>query len=216
MHKKRNNGLLLFLTGVLLCVLGITGMVFFIIRIKNYPGQSLPGKELLGAFILSPALMFSGIIMAIKVWQNNRFATGTASSEKVRKRLITVMVFVLFVSIALIALLRNTLAVIIASILISVSVCALLRLKNTKAFLRVCYLIALATTIIVVALLNMLPSAPGGYLLIVNGWYRSYMSNRSGNIIGTILLLVAGPLLLAWPLALLAGGLYSVCTWELK
>jgi hypothetical protein len=216
MQKIRNKGLLLVLTGVSLGVLGITGMVFFIIQIKNHHGQSMPGKELLGAFVLSPAFMFSGIIMAINAWQNNCFVTGTASREKVRKRLITVLVILLFVSVALIALIRNTLAVIIASILITAGVCALLLLKNTKAFLIACYLAALTATIIVAALLNALPSAPGGTLLIVNGWYRSYMSNRSGNIIGTILLLAVGPLLLAWPLALLAGGLYSVCTWKLE
>ncbi len=214
-QKHRNKGLLLFLTGVLLCVFGIAGMVYFIIRMKNLPGQSIPGKELLGAFVLSPAVMFAGIIMAIKVRQNYYFVKGQATHEKVKRRLIIVLILTLIVSAALIALLCSTLSVIISAILITVSVCALLRMRDTKMFLKACHLVALVTTILVLVLLNMLPSIPGGTLLIVNGWYRSFMSNRSANIIGMVLLLTVGPLLLAWPLALLAGGLYSICTWEL-
>ena len=215
MKKRGNKGLMLFLTGVLLGVLGVAGMIFFIIQIKNYPGQSMPGKELLGAFVLSPAVMFTGIIMAIKAKRNYSFVAGRASPEKVKRRLITVLIIALLVSAALIALLRSTSAVVMAAVLITVSVCALLRLKNTKSFLLGCYLTALAATIVVLVLLSSLASAPGGTVLIVNGWYRSYISNRSSNVIGTVLILAAGPLLLAWPLALLAGGLYSVCTWEL-
>ena len=215
MQKHKNKGLLLFLTGVLLSVCGIAGMVFFIIRIKNYPGQSMPGKEILGAFVLSPTVMFTGIIMAIRASQNYSFVTGRASNEKVKRRVIIVLIFTLLVSTALVKLLHSTFSIIIAAILIAASICSLLRMMDAKIFLKACYLTALAETIVVLVLLNMLPSAPGGTVLIVNGWYRSYMSHRSADIIGTVLILAVGPLLLAWPLALLAGGLYNICTWEL-
>lgn len=211
---KKHRELFLLIGYVLLFLLGIAGMIFFIIRIKNYPGQSVPGKDLFGAFVLSPVVMFAGLIMTIKIWQEYPFVSDTAPHKKVKRRLITVLILALLVSAALIALLRSKSSIIIAAILISTSVCALLRLKSPTAFLRACYLTALAATVFVIVLLSTLPSAPGGTLLIVNGWYRTYASHRTADILGMILILAVGPILLAWPLALLAGGLYRVCTWE--
>ena len=214
MNRYKKKGLSIYLTGVALTLLGIAGMIFFLNQVKNYPGQSMPGKELFGAFVLSPALLFGGIIMAIKARQKYSFVSGTAPHEKVKKRLITVLILAVLAAAALIILLRNALSVVLAAMLITICVCALIRLKNTTAYLNACYLAALAATVIVVIPLSTLPSAPGGTLLVVNG-FRSYMSNRSGNLIGIILILAAGPLLLAWPLAILSRGLFEVCTWEL-
>ena len=214
MNSDDKKGLLIYLAGIAMTLLGIAGMIFFIIKIKNYPGQSMPGKELFGAFILSPALLLGGIITAGKASQTYDFVSGIASREKVKKRLITVLILAVLASAALIILLRSVLAVVLSAVMITVCVCALLQLKASPAYLKACYLVSLTVTLIVVAALSTLRTAPGGTVLIVNG-FRSYMSHRTGNFIGVILLLVVGPFLLAWPLALLSKLLYKVCTWEL-
>ena len=102
MNRYKKKGLSIYLTGVALTLLGIAGMIFFLNQVKNYPGQSMPGKELFGAFVLSPALLFGGIIMAIKARQKYSFVSGTAPHEKVKKRLITVLILAVLAVIVLV------------------------------------------------------------------------------------------------------------------
>ena len=213
MNRDNRKGLAIYLAGVALTLLGIAGMVYFFIQVKNHPGQSMPGKELFGAFVLSPAVLFWGLITAGNARQKYSFVSGTASQEKVKKRLITVLILAVLIAAALIILLRSTAAVVLGASLITVSVCALIRQRNSAAFLKACYAVSLTATLVVIAALSVLSSAPGGNLLVVNG-FRFYMSNRAGDLFGMILILAAGPLLLAWPLALLSRGLYEICTWE--
>ncbi len=215
MRRDRNKGLLLYLLGVALFVLGVAGMIYYFGRLKSYPGQSIPGKELFGTFVLSPAVMIAGIVLSGAARRNYDFVAGTAPSGKVKRRLTAALILSVVVSAALIARLRSAGAVVTAAVLITTAVCAGIFSKNAKAFLKACYLAALAGTLVVVFLLSALPAAPGGHLLSVNG-FRFAMSNRSGSILGIFMTLAAGPFLLAWPLALLARGLYELCTWELR
>ncbi len=214
MNSYNKKGLMIYLAGIAMTLLGIAGMIYFIIQIKNHPGQSMPGKELFGAFILSPALLIGGIIKAGRAIQTYDFVSGTASHEKVKKRLITVLILAVLVSAALIILLRSVLAAVLSAVMITFCICALLQLRESTSYLKICYLVSLIATLIVVAGLSMLRTAPGGTILIVNG-FRFYMSNRAGNLFGYILIVAFGPILLTWPLALLSKLLYKVCTWEL-
>ena len=214
MNRDNKKGLLIYLAGIAMTLLGIAGMIYFIIQIKNHPGQSMPGKELFGAFILSPALLIGGIVKAGRAVQTYDFISETASRDKVKKRLITVLILAVLASAALIFLLRSVLAAVLSAVMITVCVCALLQMRESASYLKVCYLVSLTATLIVVALLSTLRTAPGGSVLIVNG-FRFYMSNRAGNLFGYILIVAVGPFLLTWPLALLSKLLYKVCTWEL-
>ena len=212
--RGRRKGLLLYIGAVALSLLGLVGMAWYIHRIRVYPGQSMPGRELLGAFVLSPAVMIAGLVMAGRVRQRSHFVTGTAPRETILRRLTAALGLSVLVSAGLIAWLRSAFSVVAAAFLIAAAVCALIRAKREAAFLKTCYWISLAAAVLVVVLLSSLPAAPGGTLLVVNG-FRTYMSHRSGSILGILLILAAGPLLLAWPLALFARGLYEICTWEL-
>ena len=214
MNRNDKKGRNIILAGIAMTLLGIAGIVFFLIQIRNYPGQSMPGKELFGAFILSPALLFGGIITAGRTSAKYGFVPGIVSHETVKKRLIMVFIVAVLASAALIIRLRSVLAVVLSAVMITVCVCALLQLKDSPAYLKACFLVSLAATFIAAAALSTLRTAPGGTILIVNG-FRTYMSHRTENFFGFILLLIVGPIFLTWPLAIFSKLLYTVCTWEL-